>query len=249
VVPPAAFALAHGRIVYRLKGILLFAITCLSVSGASEALSLRTGFPFGHYHFTDVMGPKVWNLPVLLVLAYLGIGYCSWVLAVLILGVWEKPICGFQTVTIPAFAGFIMLAWDWSMEPDWSTVDQAWIWRDGGMYFGVPISNFFGWYLTALVFFQVFALYCRNRSFTSNSIPIRHWRMPILMYAICAIGNILILKMPMAPSVVIDQRGHRWSTMQILLIDVLVSLAVMLPVCIAAWIRTRRFGKPVRSYE
>jgi hypothetical protein len=76
-------------------------------------------------------------------------------------GVWEKPICGFQTVAIPAFAGFIMLAWDWSMEPDWSRVDQAWIWRDGGMYFVVPISNFFGWYLTALVFFQVFALYCR----------------------------------------------------------------------------------------
>ena len=72
-------------------------------------------------------------------------------------------------MAIPAFAGFIMLAWDWSMEPYWSRVDQAWIWRDGGMYFVVPISNFFGWYLTALVFFQVFALYCRNRSFTPTA--------------------------------------------------------------------------------
>jgi Cellulase (glycosyl hydrolase family 5) len=43
--------------------------------------------------------------------------------------------------------------------------------------------------------------------------------------------------------------GAEEAAMQILLIDVLVSLAVMLPVCIAAWIRTRRFGKPVRSYE
>lgn len=149
VVPPAVFALVYGSMIYRLKGVSLFAITCLSVSGACEALSLRTGFPFGHYYFTDVMGPKVWNLPVLLVLAYLGIGYCSWVLTVLILGVWEKPICGFQTVTIPALAGFIMLAWDWSMEPDWSTVDQAWIWRDGGLYFGVPsaIRKLRPWFL------------------------------------------------------------------------------------------------------
>jgi hypothetical protein len=29
---------------------------------------LRTGFPFGHYYFTDVMGPKIFQLPVLLLL-------------------------------------------------------------------------------------------------------------------------------------------------------------------------------------
>jgi uncharacterized membrane protein len=188
VVPPAAFALVHGSIVYRPKGILLFAVTCLSVGVASESLSLRTGFPFGHYYFTDVMGPKVWSLPVLLVLAYLGIGYCSWVLAVLILGVREKPLHAFHAVAVSALAAFIMLAWDLSMEADWSTVDKAWIWRDGGLYFGVPVSNFFGWYLTAYLFFQIFALYCSSRGLAPSRTPIRYWRMPILMYAICALG-------------------------------------------------------------
>ena len=81
VVPPAVFALLHGSMLYRLKGILVFTALCLGFGALFESLSLRTGFPFGHYYFTDVMGPKVMNVPILLVLAYLGIGYLSWVLA------------------------------------------------------------------------------------------------------------------------------------------------------------------------
>ncbi len=249
VIPPAIFALIHGSIIYRWKGILLFAVTCLSVSAAIESLGLKTGFPFGHYYFTDVMGPKVRGLPFLLVLAYLGIGYCSWVLAVLILGVREKRLQAFHAVAVPALAAFIMLAWDLSMEADWATVDKAWIWRDGGLYFGVPVSNFFGWYLTAYVFFQIFALYCTRRDFVPSRTPARYWRMPILMYALCALGNILILKLPMAPPVVVDPAGHRWLTMHILLVDAAVSLTLMLPTCITAWARTRRVEKPAESYE
>src|SRR6185312_5118602 len=74
VVPPAMFALAHGSFLYGRKGILIFAATCLGFGTLAESVSLRTGFPFGHYYFTEVMGPKVFQLPVLLALAYLGIG-------------------------------------------------------------------------------------------------------------------------------------------------------------------------------
>ena len=246
VVPPALFALGHASILYRLKGMLIFAVTCLSVAGASESLSLRTGFPFGHYYFTEVMGPKIFGLPVLLVLAYLGIGYCSWVLAVLIAG-GQKAIRGFKIVAIPALASFTMVAWDLSMEPDWATVDRAWIWRDSGSYFGIPMSNFFGWYLTAYLFYQIFALYCGREDLPSRPFPARYWRMPIMMYAICAVGNLLILKLPMAPPVVVDPSGHTWSTIQILLIDSLVSMALMLPICIAAWARTRVTTAPTES--
>ena len=86
VVPPAIFALVHGSMLYRLRGMLVFTACCLGVGGVSERLSLRTGIPFGSYYFTSVMGPKIAGLPVLLVLAYLGIGYCAWVLGVVVLG-------------------------------------------------------------------------------------------------------------------------------------------------------------------
>jgi uncharacterized membrane protein len=50
-----------------------------------ESLSLRAGFPFGHYRFTNLMGPKLFDLPILLALAYVGMGYLSWILALVIL--------------------------------------------------------------------------------------------------------------------------------------------------------------------
>jgi putative membrane protein len=46
-----------------------------------------------------------------------------------------------------------MVAWDLSMDPVWSTVMHSWIWLQGGAYFGVPVSNFLGWYLTVYVIY------------------------------------------------------------------------------------------------
>src|SRR5215472_1138156 len=66
VVPAALFALLHGALAYRLRGILIFVGLCLAVGSFFESLSLRTGFPFGHYYFTGVMGPQLSHLPILL---------------------------------------------------------------------------------------------------------------------------------------------------------------------------------------
>src|SRR5579872_335288 len=92
VVPPALFAFAHGSALYGRRGIAIFAACCLGFGTLAETVGLRTGFPFGRYYFTGVMGPKVFQLPVLLALAYLGIGYVAWILALLILRQAGKPI-------------------------------------------------------------------------------------------------------------------------------------------------------------
>lgn len=236
VIPPAVFAAVHGTILYRRRGMLIFTATCLGVAGLSESLSLRIGFPFGSYHFTNVMGPKIAGLPLLLVLAYLGMAYCSWVMSLMISG-YRKPVSGLRTITIPMLASFIMLSWDLSMEADWSTVDRAWIWHTGGAFFGVPWSNFFGWYFTAYVFFQIFAVYCRSR--TPLPAPVRriYWHSAVLLYTVCAAGNLLVLRLPMAPPVVLDATGKLWSTSHILIADALVSVFLMGPLALLAWWR------------
>jgi ABC-type branched-subunit amino acid transport system permease subunit len=47
VLPPAVFAFLHGKITYRLRGILIFMGLSLGIGALLESLSLRTGFPFG----------------------------------------------------------------------------------------------------------------------------------------------------------------------------------------------------------
>jgi putative membrane protein len=135
---PAVFALIHGALRYGVRVILLFAVLCLAVGSVFESLGVLTGFPYGHYYFTDVMSPKLFVVPVLLALAYWGMGYLSWTLAGLILGGMRRPLVGARVVTLPLVASFVMVAWDLSMDPIWSTYVRAWIWRDGRAYFACP---------------------------------------------------------------------------------------------------------------
>jgi putative membrane protein len=159
VVPPAMFAVVHGSVAFGRRGMAVFSATCLGVGSCAELLSLGTGFPFGNYHFTAVMGPHIFDVPVLLALAYLGIGYCAWIMALQILGYADRSLSGASLVSVPLLASSIMTAWDLAMDPDWATLDHAWIWHSGGVYFGVPISNFFGWFGTACVYYFAFAFY------------------------------------------------------------------------------------------
>ena len=243
VVPPALFALVHGSFLYRPSGIAIFAAFCLGFGTLAESIGLRTGFPFGHYYFTDVMGPKIFQLPVLLALAYLGIGYVAWILALVILGYAGKPIDGTRVFMLPLLASLIMVAWDLAMDPDWSTLDRAWIWQDGGRYFGVPVSNFFGWFLTAYLYYQAFALYCRANPIPAGPSRQQFWLPAILFYAVCGLGNALILRLPMAPPVVTDAAGKRWLTADILGHCVRVSLLVMLPLALVAWVNDYRLNR------
>jgi uncharacterized membrane protein len=238
VVLPAVFALVHGTIIYGVRGMSVFTSFCLGVGATFEMLSLRTGFPFGHYYFTDLMGPSFFHVPILLVLAYLGIGYFSWVLSLLILGYRNRPLAGTGVVALPLLAGFIMLAWDLSMEAIWSTIDHAWIWRDGGSFYGVPVSNFLGWYLTAYLSYQGFALYCRAKPIHAPSSR-GYWRAAVLCYGVCAFGNLLIFRRGLFPPAVTDATGRQWQTMDILVVCALVSVLAMSPVVLLAW---RRLG-------
>jgi putative membrane protein len=239
VVPLAVFALVHGSILYGVRGMAAFTAFCLGVGAICESMSLRTGFPFGHYSFTSLMGPKVIQLPVLLVLAYLGIGYCSWVLSLLILGYRNKPLTGARVIALPALASFIMLAWDLSMEAIWSTLDKAWIWRDGGSFYGVPVSNFLGWFFTAYLFYQAFAFYCRRNPIPPTPSSRSYWRVPILCYAVCAYGNLLIFRAGLFPHAITDATGRTWLTMDILVACTLVSVLAMGPMALLALHRLR----------
>jgi uncharacterized membrane protein len=67
------FGLLHGAWTYGWRGILFFLIVCLGVSNAFENLSIMTGFPFGWYHYSDAMGPKLFLVPLLI-----GPAYSAW---------------------------------------------------------------------------------------------------------------------------------------------------------------------------
>ncbi|MGA2488258.1 MAG: carotenoid biosynthesis protein [Roseiarcus sp.] len=243
------FGLLHGALTYGLRGILIFLLICLGVSNAFENLSIMTGFPFGWYHYSDALGPKLFLVPLLIGPAYFGMGYLSWALARAILGDEDGRLLGLRSFATPVIASFIMVSWDLTIDPMASTINGSWVWRDGGSYFGVPVSNFLGWYLTVYVFFQSFALYARSRSASDVKAP-GYWITPLLAYTSIIIAPVLSLILNTEPSTVLaDPVGHQWQTHDIRSVEALVCLFTALPFWILAVFKTGAAGRPGNHRE
>ena len=184
VLSAMAFALTDGVRHYRLRGILVFTVICTVLGNLVENLGVTTGFPFGHYYFVELMGPKLFHVPVLLGLAYIGMAYVSWMLARLIVGHSYAPVSGIRVATLPLVASFVMVAWDLAQDPVWATILHGWVWRDGGPWFGVPISNYLGWYGTVFTIYLFFALYLRCRPALPIATSMASLRPALLFYVL-----------------------------------------------------------------
>src|SRR5262249_11933977 len=207
------FAFAHGSVAYRLSDMLAFAVICLIVSNVLENTGILTGFPFGSYHFTERLGPKLFAVPLVIGPAYIGMGYLSWMLARVILGTGDHRR-QYSEFTLPVLASFMMVAWDLSFDPLASTLRRVWIWQEGGSYFGVPLSNFLGWYLTVYAFFQLFALYLhwRETGYLERKPQSRsYWLQPVLFYGVTAVRIVLVSALAAATTeTVVDAAGAGW---------------------------------------
>jgi putative membrane protein len=237
VLSALTFALVHGSLHYRLRGILVFAGICIVVGNIIENLGVATGFPFGHYYFKELMGPKLFHVPVLLGIAYIGMAYVSWTLARLIVGKPQAPIAGTRIVAIPLVASFIMVAWDLAQDPVWGTVLHGWAWLDGGPWFGVPISNYLGWYGNVFIIYLLFALYLRNRAMPDIPSRQANWSAALLFYVFCAAGNVLQAFHHAVPEIVADPTGKQWRVDDIADASALVSIFVMGAFAAIAWVR------------
>jgi uncharacterized membrane protein len=225
VLSAVVFALVDGSRHYGGRGILVFCAICVAVGNAIENIGIATGIPFGHYRFLDVMGPKLFNVPILLGLAYVGMAYVSWTIARILVGGLSPRVNGLRIVTIPLVASCIMVAWDVAQDPVWSTFLHAWVWYDSGPWFGVPLSNFAGWYVSVFLIYLLFALYLK-RAPSQRIASFSAWP-AVAFYAICAGGNILqlLVRRPVAEAV--DALGRPWPVSEILLASAMVSLFVM----------------------
>ncbi len=159
ILVPMLFALLQGTRRVGWRTLSVFFLITFVVSWCFESLSIATAFPFGNYHYTEGLGPKLGQVPLLIMPAYFGMCYLAWNLAHGVLDKFDQRADALQRFAVPVLAAFIMVMWDMSIDAARSTLAQVWIWHDGGGYFGVPFSNFMGWFLCVYVIFQLLALY------------------------------------------------------------------------------------------
>ncbi len=228
---PVAFALLHGAMRYRWSGIVIFIVMCLVVSNVLENTSILTGFPFGHYHYTDGLGPKLFLVPLVIGVAYFSTGYLAWVLSTILIGDVRRKSSAFTTFAVPFIASFLMVVWDLCFDPTFSTIDHRWIWEQGGGYFGVPFTNYLGWFFTVYVFFQLFALFLRFRKTThgeTQTFPRSYYAQAVVMYAAIGLMFVLAYLVYRGNTLVTDAVGVVWQTRSIAEAEATVSIYTML---------------------
>jgi putative membrane protein len=169
---------------------LVFFLITLIVSFSFENFSILTGFPFGFYHYSPSLG--MLTVPLVIIFAYFAIGYLSWVLSHVLTGQYSKKLEGKQIFIVPFIAAFLMVMWDLTVDPNSSTLQGMWVWTYPGAYFGVPISNFLGWFLVVYIFFQLFALYIsRYDNLKMDKILNKpYWSEAAAVYGIIGLGTI-----------------------------------------------------------
>lgn len=225
------FVVLHGLMVYRVADVVVYYAVVLVVINILENLSIQTGFPFGHYYYTDLRGPKLFEVPISIGLYYAAAGYAAWIVAVSLLRMWRQPPTGWKVVGLPVIASFVMVLWDLGLDPYNSTLQQGWVWTEGGAYFGVPISNFPGWYLTVFTFYFLFTLYLwatRDKTPTAQP-PGRDnslWYLAIVLYAAQGLVRVLVAA-GFSDFPITDNGGTVWSATDLVQSTALVTVMTL----------------------
>lgn len=120
------------------------------ISLASELAGTTVGLPFGPYHYSGGLGNKWFgHVPVLIPLSWFFMALPSYLLARRALAPGARG--GRRGAALGILVGsFVLLAWDLALDPAMSGVTKYWVWGNEGPYYGMPLLNLFGWYVTGI---------------------------------------------------------------------------------------------------
>ena len=119
-----------------------------AVGLVSEIVGVHTGIPFSTYAYTDALQPQLAGVPIVIPLAWAMMAYPAWRVGELI---------GTSPLTRALAAAGALTAWDVALDPQMVGLG-IWEWPNGGLYHGIPLVNFLGWFAVGLILFGWWAL-------------------------------------------------------------------------------------------
>ena len=119
-----------------------------AISLASELAGTTVGLPFGPYSYTDGLGVKIFgHVPALIPVSWFFMAVPSYGLALRVLARGARAPGAVPGILL---GSLVLLAWDLALDPAMSWITKYWVWGTDGAYYGMPLLNLFGWYVTGL---------------------------------------------------------------------------------------------------
>lgn len=161
---------------------LVFAV----LSGVVESVGAISGVPFGSYDYTDQFGPVLFGvLPAAIPLAWWVI---VWPLHCLV----HSALAGRGAVAmVPVLTATGAVVADLIIEPAATLVRGYWMWEGPGIYYGVPWTNFLGWFGTAFVLSFLAQLFLPHSPFKQEELRVPVWVLAstILTFVVVSLAN------------------------------------------------------------
>jgi uncharacterized membrane protein len=226
-----------------------FTIVGYLIAFASEWLSINTGFPYGWYYYIDTTSSReLWiaGVPFFDSLSYVFLSYCSYATALFIISPlksWRWNLVTLETRSIRRsfsallLGSFLQTFLDIIIDPvalqgnRWF-LGQIYGYREQGLHFGVPLSNYGGWLLTSFCLLAAFQLIDAKRL---NDAPYGFFNLPFRSL----LGPILYLSVLIFNITMMMIIGERFMALCAAMIFTLPILIVL----ILAIRRTNRYSK------
>ncbi len=117
-----------------------------------EVLGVKTGLPFGAYRYSDAFKPELGGVPLMIPLAWLMMLVPAWAVSQIVMTGLSDRLGGVKSgryrLAYAVIAGMAFTAWDLYLDPQ-MVRGGLWEWERPGEYFGIPLSNYFGWWISA----------------------------------------------------------------------------------------------------
>jgi putative membrane protein len=158
-----------------------------------ESVGVLTGRIYGPYHYTAHLGPRFLGLvPYAIPMAWFMMMYPAYVIADNLLPArmpeWKRKL------SLAALGGVVMTAWDIVMDPV-MVAGGSWVWEVDGAYFGVPLQNYWGWWLTTFAALSLFIWAGKITPGGRAGLPPGFDRLAVISYSVTSLGNVLVALM------------------------------------------------------
>lgn len=154
------------------RRVTIFTIAGYLVAFSSELSSINTGFPYGWYYYIDkTSSHELWvaGVPFFDSISYVFLSYCSYATALFILSPLKRigfHIIPLETVRLRRSLAALLLGallqtfLDIIIDPvalqgDKWFLGRIYGYRETGYHFGVPVSNYIGWFFVSLVMIYI----------------------------------------------------------------------------------------------
>jgi len=209
-----AFAILCMVRIHGLRGTMAFVALVFAIPYASEFVGVLTGVPYGTYEYTGLRPWLFGLVPFFIFIAWINVSYLT--IATTTLGL------GRSSLWLAPLDGILAAAWDVIVDP-LAVRAGYWAWASQEGFYGVPLSNFLGWFLVV----TVLSLAARSVWSRDAAAPVRTSRATVAILPALLLGS----SVPFAALAVASGMP----------LAALVGLGIILPAVSLAGLRLRAF--------